>query len=76
MSELVIPETADEVVELRRRLDEVAGDLAARTAERDEALAREVADIVAQQHGETIEVASQPGEFSEFTVRLPRTEPG
>jgi len=29
-------------------------------------------EIVAQQHGGTIEVASRPGEFTEFTVRLPR----
>jgi GAF domain-containing protein len=30
-------------------------------------------DIVTQQHGGTIEVDSRPGEFTEFTVRLPRT---
>ena len=30
-------------------------------------------DIVAQQHGGTIEVESEVGEFTEFTVRLPRT---
>jgi len=30
-------------------------------------------DIVAQQHGGTIEVDSRLGEFTEFTVRLPRT---
>ena len=29
-------------------------------------------DIVTQQHGGTIEVASCPGEFTEFTIRLPR----
>ena len=29
-------------------------------------------DIVTQQHGGTIEVASEPGTFTEFTVRLPR----
>jgi signal transduction histidine kinase len=29
-------------------------------------------DIVTQQHGGTIEVASQVGEFTEFTIRLPR----
>jgi len=29
-------------------------------------------DIVAQQHGGTIEVVSEPGEFTEFTIRLPR----
>ena len=29
-------------------------------------------DIVAQQHGGTIEVDSKPGEFTEFTIRLPR----
>jgi Histidine kinase-, DNA gyrase B-, and HSP90-like ATPase len=29
-------------------------------------------DIVTQQHGGTIEVDSQPGEFTEFTIRLPR----
>jgi two-component system NtrC family sensor kinase len=29
-------------------------------------------DIVTQQHGGTIEVDSCPGEFTEFTVRLPR----
>ena len=29
-------------------------------------------DIVAQQHGGSIEVDSQPGEFTEFTIRLPR----
>ena len=30
-------------------------------------------DIVTQQHGGTIEVESEPGEFTEFTVRLPRS---
>jgi signal transduction histidine kinase len=29
-------------------------------------------DIVVQRHGGTIEVDSQLGEFTEFTVRLPR----
>jgi signal transduction histidine kinase len=29
-------------------------------------------DIVTQQHGGAIEVDSEPGEFSEFTIRLPR----
>src|SRR5205814_463242 len=29
-------------------------------------------DIVAQQHGGTIEVESEVGKFTEFTVRLPR----
>jgi two-component system NtrC family sensor kinase len=29
-------------------------------------------DIVTQQHGGSIEVDSEPGEFSEFTIRLPR----
>jgi signal transduction histidine kinase len=29
-------------------------------------------DIVTQQHGGTITVDSQVGEFTEFTVRLPR----
>jgi signal transduction histidine kinase len=29
-------------------------------------------DIVTQQHGGAIAVDSQPGEFTEFTVRLPR----
>jgi GAF domain-containing protein len=31
-------------------------------------------DIVTQQHGGTIEVDSEVGEFTEFTVRLPRTQ--
>jgi signal transduction histidine kinase len=30
-------------------------------------------DIVTQQHGGSIEVASRPGEFTEFTIRLPRS---
>jgi len=30
-------------------------------------------DIVTQQHGGTIEVQSEPGSFTEFTVRLPRS---
>jgi nitrogen-specific signal transduction histidine kinase len=30
-------------------------------------------DIVTQQHGGTIEVDSRPGEFTDFTVRLPRS---
>jgi signal transduction histidine kinase len=30
-------------------------------------------DIVAQQHGGTIEVDSRVGEFTEFTIRLPRS---
>ena len=30
-------------------------------------------DIVTQQHGGTIWVDSEPGAFTEFTVRLPRT---
>ena len=29
-------------------------------------------DIVTQQHGGTIEVDSRVGEFTEFTIRLPR----
>jgi signal transduction histidine kinase len=29
-------------------------------------------DIVTQQHGGTISVDSQVGEFTEFTIRLPR----
>jgi K+-sensing histidine kinase KdpD len=29
-------------------------------------------DIVTQQHGGTIEVDSRQGEFTEFTIRLPR----
>jgi signal transduction histidine kinase len=32
-------------------------------------------DIVTQQHGGSIEVDSQPGEFTEFTIRLPRNGP-
>src|SRR5262249_1313543 len=31
-------------------------------------------DIVAQQHGGTIEVNSRVGEFTEFTIRLPRAQ--
>ena len=30
-------------------------------------------DIITQQHGGTIEVDSELGEFAEFTIRLPRT---
>ena len=30
-------------------------------------------DIVTQQHGGTIEVESEVGNFTEFTVRLPRS---
>ena len=30
-------------------------------------------DIVTQQHGGTITVESEPGEFTEFTIRLPRS---
>ena len=30
-------------------------------------------DIVTQQHGGTIEVNSRVGEFTEFTIRLPRS---
>jgi len=29
-------------------------------------------DIVTQQHGGSIEVDSRQGEFTEFTIRLPR----
>ena len=29
-------------------------------------------DIVTQQHGGSIEVESEPGQYTEFTVRLPR----
>jgi signal transduction histidine kinase len=29
-------------------------------------------DIITQQHGGTIEVVSEPGAFTEFTIRLPR----
>ena len=32
-------------------------------------------DIVTQQHGGSIEVDSQPGEFTEFRIRLPRNSP-
>jgi PAS domain S-box-containing protein len=31
-------------------------------------------DIVTQQHGGSIEVDSEPGEFTEFTIRLPRQQ--
>ena len=31
-------------------------------------------DIVVQQHGGTIEVESEVGSFTEFTVRLPRSQ--
>ena len=31
-------------------------------------------DIVTQQHGGTIEVDSRVGEFTEFTIRLPRSD--
>ena len=31
-------------------------------------------DIVVQQHGGTIDVDSRLGEFTEFTIRLPRRE--
>jgi signal transduction histidine kinase len=30
-------------------------------------------DIVTQEHGGTITADSQPGDFTEFTLRLPRT---
>jgi signal transduction histidine kinase len=33
-------------------------------------------DIVTQQHGGTIEVDSEPSEFTEFTIRLPRAASG
>jgi two-component system, NtrC family, sensor kinase len=33
-------------------------------------------DIVTQQHGGTISVDSKVGEYTEFTVRLPRAEQG
>ena len=33
-------------------------------------------DIVTQQHGATIAVDSVPGEFTEFTIRLPRRGAG
>jgi hypothetical protein len=33
-------------------------------------------DIITQQHGGTIEVDSQLGEFTEFTIRLPRRVAG
>jgi two-component system, NtrC family, sensor kinase len=33
-------------------------------------------DIVAQQHGGTIAVDCIPGEFTEFTIRLPRRAAG
>ena len=31
-------------------------------------------DIIVKQHGGTIDVETEPGEFTEFTIRLPRTE--
>jgi signal transduction histidine kinase len=33
-------------------------------------------DIVTQEHGGTITVDSRPGEFTEFTIRLPRSGTG
>jgi hypothetical protein len=43
MSELATPASNASLVELQQQLDQLAGELAARTAERDEALARETA---------------------------------
>jgi len=33
-------------------------------------------DIIVQEHGGVIDVHSQEGEFSEFTIRLPRRKHG
>jgi signal transduction histidine kinase len=30
-------------------------------------------DIIVKQHGGTIDVLTEPGEFTEFTIVLPRT---
>ena len=63
----VVADPPSSVAELQRRLDELASELAARTAERDEALAREAA------LGEVLQVInSSPGDLTRFDAMLER----
>ena len=65
----------DTHIDLRERVAALEQMLVERTAERTRLGLSISWDIVTQQHGGAIAVDSRVGEFTEFTIRLPRREP-